>query len=72
MRGSELDSRSIHGGPDELPTIHRNRAKRSGKLCIRGLLIAVYDVLGQLGSGMAEDNMAGMCRTSPVTTFAPA
>ncbi|MBV9498141.1 MAG: DUF433 domain-containing protein [Acidobacteriaceae bacterium] len=31
--------------------------KRGGKPCIRGLRIAVWDVLGWLGSGMTEDEI---------------
>lgn len=31
--------------------------KRSGKPCIRGLRITVYDVLDYLASGMAEDQI---------------
>jgi uncharacterized protein (DUF433 family) len=31
--------------------------KRSGKPCIRGLRITVYDVLGYLASGMTEDEI---------------
>ena len=31
--------------------------KRSGKPCIRGMRITVYDVLGYLASGMSEDEM---------------
>jgi uncharacterized protein (DUF433 family) len=32
-------------------------AKRSGKPCIRGLRITVYDVLEYLASGMPEDEI---------------
>jgi uncharacterized protein (DUF433 family) len=31
--------------------------KRGGKPCIRGLRITVWDVLGWLGAGMAEDEI---------------
>jgi uncharacterized protein (DUF433 family) len=31
--------------------------KRSGKPCIRGLRITVYDVLDSLASGMSEDEI---------------
>jgi uncharacterized protein (DUF433 family) len=31
--------------------------KRGGKPCIRGLRIAVWDVLGWLGAGMSEDEI---------------
>jgi len=31
--------------------------KRSGKPCIRGLRITVYDVLDYLASGMTEDKL---------------
>lgn len=31
--------------------------KRSGKPCIRGLRITVYDVLDYLGSGMTQDEV---------------
>ena len=31
--------------------------KRSGKPCIRGLRITVWDVLGWLGAGMTEDEI---------------
>lgn len=31
--------------------------KRSGKPCIRGLRITVYDVLGYLASGMTRDEI---------------
>lgn len=31
--------------------------KRSGKPCIRGLRITVYDVLSYLASGMSEDDL---------------
>lgn len=31
--------------------------KRSGKPCIRGMRITVYDVLGYLASGMSEDDI---------------
>ena len=33
--------------------------KRSGKPCIRGLRITVYDVLEYLASGMSEDQILG-------------
>ncbi len=33
--------------------------KRSGKPCIRGLRITVYDVLEYLASGMSEDEILG-------------
>jgi len=32
-------------------------AKRSGKPCIRGMRITVYDVLEYLASGMSEDEI---------------
>ncbi len=32
-------------------------SKRSGKPCIRGLRITVYDVLEYLASGMSEDDI---------------
>lgn len=31
--------------------------KRSGKPCIRGLRITVYDIFGWLASGMSEDDI---------------
>lgn len=31
--------------------------KRSGKPCVRGLRITVYDVLSYLAAGMSEDQM---------------
>jgi uncharacterized protein (DUF433 family) len=31
--------------------------KRSGKPCIRGMRITVYDILGYLASGMTEDDI---------------
>ncbi len=31
--------------------------KRSGKACIRGMRITVYDVLSYLASGMTQDEM---------------
>ena len=31
--------------------------KRSGKLCIRGLRITVYDVLGMLAAGMSHSEI---------------
>ena len=31
--------------------------KRSGKPCIRGLRIAVYDVLGYMASGMSQEEI---------------
>lgn len=31
--------------------------KRGGRPCVRGLRIAVYDVLGWLASGMSEDDI---------------
>ena len=37
-------------------------AKRSGKPCIRGMRITVYDVLEYLASGMTEDRFS---RISP-------
>ncbi len=42
--------------------LHRSRitvepGKRSGKPCIRGLRITVYDVLDLLASGMSEDEI---------------
>ena len=33
--------------------------KRSGKPCIRGMRITVYDVLEYLASGMSEDQILG-------------
>jgi len=33
--------------------------KRSGKPCIRGMQITVYDVLDYLASGMSEDEILG-------------
>ena len=33
--------------------------KRSGKPCIRGLRITVYEVLDYLASGMTEDQILG-------------
>lgn len=32
-------------------------SKRSGKPCIRGLRITVYDVLSYVASGMSEDDI---------------
>lgn len=32
-------------------------ARRSGKPCIRGLRITVYDILDYLGGGMSEDEI---------------
>lgn len=31
--------------------------KRSGKPCIRGMRITVYDILGYLGAGMTEEEL---------------
>ena len=38
-------------------TITIEPGKRSGKPCIRGLRITVYDVLDYLASGMTEDEI---------------
>lgn len=40
-----------------LDRITMEPGKRSGKPCIRGLRIAVSDVLGHLASGMSEDDI---------------
>ena len=40
---------------DQIITIEPD--KRSGKPCIRGLRITVYDVLEYLASGMSEDEI---------------
>jgi uncharacterized protein (DUF433 family) len=40
---------------DHLITIEPG--KRSGKPCIRGMRITVYDVLGYLAAGMTEDEI---------------
>lgn len=42
--------------------IHKDRitmepGKRSGRPCIRGMRISVYDVLGMLASGMSEHDI---------------
>ena len=43
--------------PDYRDRITIEPGKRSGKPCIRGLRITVYDVLGYLGSGMSVDEV---------------
>jgi uncharacterized protein (DUF433 family) len=40
---------------EHIITIEAN--KRSGKPCIRGMRISVYDVLKYLASGMSEDEI---------------
>ena len=45
MKPTEIDYRQI---------ITVEPGKRSGKPCIRGLRITVYDVLGWLAAGMSE------------------
>ena len=39
------------------PRITIEPGKRSGKPCIRGLRITVWDVLGWLGAGMSEEEI---------------
>ena len=41
--------------PDYSKTITIDPGRGGGKPCIRGLRIAVYDVLEYLASGMSED-----------------
>ena len=41
----------------QLQRITIEKGKRSGKPCIRGLRITVYDVLEYLASGMTEDDI---------------
>ena len=50
------------------PMAHSNRitiepGKRSGKPCIRGLRMTVFDVLDYLASGMSEDDVLRDFRT---------
>ena len=42
---------------DYHPRITMEPGKRSGKPCIRGMRITVYDVLEYLASGMSEDEI---------------
>lgn len=51
MTSSSGDSPSGH------PRITIEPGKRAGKPCVRGLRIAVADVLGWLASGMSEDEI---------------
>lgn len=46
-----------HAPVDYREIITIEPGKRSGKPCIRGLRITVYDVLGWLASGMSEDEI---------------
>ena len=48
--------------PEKKPTsrITMEVGKRSGKPCIRGLRIAVYDVLGWLAAGMTTPEIRAM------------
>ncbi len=48
--------------PLDAPLHYRDRitiepAKRSGKPCLRGLRITVYDILDYLAGGMSEDEI---------------
>lgn len=42
---------------DWRPYITIDPAKRSGKPCVRGLRITVYEVLGYLASGMTDEEI---------------
>jgi uncharacterized protein (DUF433 family) len=42
---------------DYRPYITIDPAKRSGKPCIRGMRITVYDVLDNLAAGMTQDEL---------------
>jgi uncharacterized protein (DUF433 family) len=42
---------------DYRPYITIDPAKRSGKPCIRGMRITVYDVLDSLASGMTQEQL---------------
>jgi uncharacterized protein (DUF433 family) len=53
MTGSSLMEQQM----DHSHTITIDPAKRSGKPCIRGLRIAVHDVLGYLASGMTHEEI---------------
>jgi uncharacterized protein (DUF433 family) len=56
--GSNLIRQSVTEVPvDYRQIITIEPGKRSGKPCIRGLRITVYDVLGYLASGMTEDEI---------------
>ncbi len=58
VAGSKLKLRSVTEVPvDYRQIITIEPGKRSGKPCIRGLRITVYDVLGYLASGMTEDEI---------------
>jgi hypothetical protein len=48
-----------------------NPAVRSGKPCIKGTRITVYDVLEYLAGGMSEDQILGDFRISHAKTFGP-
>ena len=48
MEPTEIDYRQI---------ITVEPGKRSGKPCIRGLRITVYDIFGWLAAGMSEDEI---------------
>jgi uncharacterized protein (DUF433 family) len=46
-----------HAPVDYREIITIEPGKRSGKPCIRGLRITVYDIFGWLASGMSEDDI---------------
>jgi uncharacterized protein (DUF433 family) len=43
--------------PDDSHLLTLEPGKRSGKLCIRGMRITVYDVLSYLAAGMSIDEI---------------
>lgn len=45
-------------------------AVRSGKPCIRGTRVTVYDILEYLAAGMAEDQISSDFRSSDVKIYA--
>jgi uncharacterized protein (DUF433 family) len=48
---------SSNNSPSAHPRVTIEPGKRAGKPCVRGLRIAVADVLGWLASGMTEDEI---------------
>jgi uncharacterized protein (DUF433 family) len=57
---------------DYTKVITMETGKRHGKPCIRGMRIAVSDVLGSLAGGMRRTNSCGSCPISHARTSAPA
>lgn len=51
------DNATYHHAMNYQDYITIEPGKRSGKPCIRGLRITVYDVLDHLASGMTEDEI---------------